>query len=82
MFLLRDGIVQLLDNQLKPTERYFIKGGLADVARNRCAISSEKVFSVDGIELQRAKEKRDTALHEEDRAFYDFVVTTLENAKR
>lgn len=82
LFLLRDGIVQLLDNQLKPTERYFIKGGLADVARNRCAISSEKVFSVEGITLQRAKEKRDMALHEEDRAFYEFVVHTLENASR
>ncbi len=78
MFLLRNGIVRLLDNQLKPLENYFVKGGLADVARNRCAISSEKVFSVEGITLQRAKEKRDMAFHEEDRAFYEFVSNTLE----
>ncbi len=81
LFLLRNGVVKLLDNQLKPVERYFIKGGLADVARNRCAISSEKVFSVDGADLARAKEKRDQALHEEDRIFYEFVVQTIEQEK-
>lgn len=81
LFLLHNGIVKLLDNQLKPIERYFIKGGVADVARNRCAISSEKVFSVDSADLKRAKEKRDQALHEEDRIFYEFVVKTLEQNK-
>lgn len=81
LFLLQNGIVQLLDNQLKPIERYFIKGGVADVARNRCAISSEKVFSVEGADLQRAKEKREQALHDEDRAFYDFVIQTIEQSK-
>ena len=81
LFLLRNGVVKLLDNQLKTVERYFIKGGLADVARNRCAISSEKVFSVDGADLARAKGKRDTALHEEDRVFYEFVVKTIEQEK-
>lgn len=77
MFLLRDGIVQILDAQLKPKEKYFVKGGLADVARNRCAISAEKVFSVDTIDIPKAERKRDAALHDEDKAFYQMVINEL-----
>lgn len=78
VLLLRNGVVNVLDNQLKVIESYFVKGGIADVARNRCAVSSEKVFGVDGISLERAKEKRDSALHEEDKNFYDYVISILE----
>ena len=78
IFLLRDGIVRVLDNQLKVIESYFVKGGIADIARDRCAVSCEKVFCVDGITLERAKEKRDSALHEEDKKFYEYVVSVLE----
>ncbi len=78
LLLLRNGIVRILDNQLKVTESYFVKGGIADVARNRCAVSCEKVFDVEGISLERAKEKRDSALHEEDKEFYNYVISVLE----
>lgn len=79
MFLLRDGIVQILDPQMKPIDKYFIKGGLADVARNRCAISSEKVFSTDTITVEKATLKRDAAIHVEDKAFYQMVIDKLQS---
>lgn len=78
MLLLRNGIVRILDNQLKTQESFFVKGGIADFARNRCAISTEKVFCVDGITLERAKEKMATAHHEEDKLFYEYVIKELE----
>lgn len=81
MFLLENGIVELLDSYLKPIERLFIKGGLADVARNRCAISSEKVVSVDNINLEKAERKRDAALHEEDKAYYQMIIDKLKQSK-
>lgn len=78
LLLLRNGIVRILDNQLKVIESYFVKGGIADIARNRCAVSSEKVFCVDGITLERAKEKMDSALHDEDKNFYQYVISVLD----
>ncbi len=81
LILLRNGILKILDNQLKEVESYFVKGGIADVARDRCAVSSEKVFCVEGTSLERAKEKRDSALHEEDKIFYDYVISVLEKKK-
>lgn len=82
MFLLQNGIVELLDSYLKPIERLFIKGGLADVARNRCAISSEKVVSVDNIDIAKAERKRDAALHEEDKAYYQMIIDKLKLENR
>ena len=51
LLLLRNGLLQVLDKDGKPTERYFVKGGIADVARNRCAVSSEKVVAFDKIDV-------------------------------
>lgn len=77
LILLRDGLVQILDKNNNPSERYFIKGGVADIARNRCAVSTEKVVAFDKISLERAAEKRDQAIHDGDKAFYQMVIDTL-----
>lgn len=77
LILLTNGLLQVLDQSNKPTERYFIKGGVADVARNRCAVSSEKVVSFDKISIERAAEKRDAAIHEEDKVFYQMIIDRL-----
>lgn len=75
--LLRNGLVQVLDNGNHPVERYFIKGGIADIARDRCAISTEKVVSYDNINIARATEKRDAAIHEDDKAYYQMIIDYL-----
>lgn len=77
LILLRDGLIQILDKANNPVERYFIKGGIADVARNRCAVSTEKVVAFDKINLERAAEKREKAIHDDDKAFYQMIVDTL-----
>ena len=78
MLLLRNGLIRILDNQLKVVESYFVKGGVADVARDRCAVSSEEVFNLAKITIERAKEKKEASLHEEDKNFYDYVISVLE----
>jgi len=82
LLLLRNGLLQILDKDGKPTERYFVKGGVADVARNRCAVSSEKVVSFDKIDIIKAAEKRDSAILQEDKDFYQSVVDTLKVMNR
>ena len=82
LLLLRNGLLQILDKDGKPTERYFVKGGVADVARNRCAVSSEKVVSFDKIDVIKAAEKRDSAILQEDKDFYQSIVDTLQVMNR
>ena len=77
LLLLTNGVLQILDCEGKPLERFFIKGGVADVARNRCAVSTEKVVSFDKIDLRRATEKRDEAILPEDKTFYQMIVDYL-----
>jgi len=82
LLLLRNGLLQILDKDGKPLERYFVKGGVADVARNRCAVSSEKVVSFDNIDIVKAAEKRDSAILQEDKDFYQSIVDTLKIMNR
>lgn len=77
VILLGNGLLQVMDRNGAPTERYFVKGGVADVARNRCAVSTEKVVAFDKINLERAAEKRDQAILIEDRDFYQMIVERL-----
>lgn len=74
---LRNGLVQVLDKANNVTERYFIKGGIADIARNRCAISTEKVVAYENIGIEKATEKRDSAIHEEDKIYYQMIIDYL-----
>ena len=77
LILLKSGLIQVLDKDNKPQERYFIKTGVADVARNRCAVSAEKVVLFDKIDIERATEKRDAAIHQDDKDFYQMIIDRL-----
>ena len=77
LFLLADGLLQVLDKEGNPLDRYLTKGGVADVARNRCAVSTEKVVAFDKIDLPRAAEKRDEAILPDDKVFYQMIVDYL-----
>ena len=82
LLLLRNGLLQILDKDGKPVERYFVKGGVADVARNRCAVSSEKVVAFDKIDIIKATEKRDSAILQEDKDFYQSIADILKVVNR
>ena len=82
LILLGCGLLQVLDKNNEPQQRYFIKNGVADVARNRCAVSSEKVVDLNKITLERAVEKRDQALHQDDKDFYQMIIDTFAQIKK
>ena len=77
MILLRNGVVQILGAGNQVEDRYFIMGGVADVARNRCAVSTEKAIFFDSIDLEKAERKRDEARYDEDKAYYQMIVDYL-----
>lgn len=77
LMLLRNGLVQVLDHSNNVMERYFVKGGIADIARNRCAISTEKVVVYENMSIEKAKEKIEAAIHQEDKDFYQMVLDYL-----
>lgn len=74
---LRNGLIQVLDKANNVTERYFIKGGIADIARNRCAISTEKVVAYENISIEKATAKRDSAIYDEDKDYYQMIIDYL-----
>ena len=57
MVLLSCGLVQLLDSNYIPIERYFVKGGYADVANDLCILSSELVINRSSITIDEAVKK-------------------------
>lgn len=75
---LRNGLVQILDKSDKVVERYFIKGGIADIARNRCAISTEKVVAYENTSIEKATAKRDEAIYDEDKAYYQMIIDYIQ----
>lgn len=77
LILLSNGLLQILDKNGQSKERYFIKGGIADVARNRCAVSTEKVVMFDKIDIIKAAEKRDAAILDDDKQFYQMIIDKL-----
>ncbi len=77
MIGLANGLVEILDNKNNVLEKWFIKGGVADCARNRCAVSSEKVISFDMYTKETAAQKRDAARYDEDKAFYQMIIDTV-----
>lgn len=73
MIGLTNGLVEVLDDKNVVIDKMFIKGGLADVARNRCAVSSEKVVDYAKHDAVSAIRKRDEAVYQEDKDFYQFI---------
>ena len=57
MLLLKSGVVQLLDKNNKPVKRWFINGGVADIANNACTVATEEAVELSGISLNDAEEK-------------------------
>lgn len=51
---LKPGVVQLLEEEDRPGKKYFISGGVADVAGDVCTVSAEKAFAAAEITLAEA----------------------------
>lgn len=57
MVALTNGLVQLLDVGFKPVEKFYIKGGYADIAGDSCIVSSEVIIDRKSITLEEAESK-------------------------
>lgn len=57
MQLLSAGVVALLDEENKITHRWFINGGLADVALDYCKIAVEEAVDLNNFTLDTAETK-------------------------
>ncbi|MFI3241182.1 MAG: hypothetical protein R3Y43_01285 [Alphaproteobacteria bacterium] len=77
MVALTNGLIEILDDKNNVIERWFVKGGIADVARNRCAVSSEKVIAYDKYNTESVEVKIEQARYDEDKAFYEVVKSHL-----
>ncbi len=57
--LLKAGVISLLDNNGKVTQKFFINGGVADIANNICVVSSEVVINKKDVLLEHVQEELD-----------------------
>jgi F-type H+-transporting ATPase subunit epsilon len=71
--LLRDGVLQILDANNNPVDKYFVKGGIADIAQDKCIIASEEIIPVEGVTVLSMKPRLVTAL-KRDKPFYQMIL--------
>lgn len=57
VLLLKPGVVQLLDNNNRIVRRWFINGGVADIANNFCTIATDVAIDLNTLSLSEAEEK-------------------------
>lgn len=56
--LLKEGVLQLLDNRNHVTKTWYINGGFADIAENKCAVSTEQILDLDSIKINEIDENK------------------------
>jgi F-type H+-transporting ATPase subunit epsilon len=62
--LLTTGIVEVLDENGEAVKKYFIQGGVANIAANECVIMTERAFAFDDISEEKLQELREEHLNE------------------
>ena len=72
--LLRDGQVKVLDKENRIEHRYFVKGGIADIAQNVCNVSSEVIDEYNDMTIELAEQKRDAAEKQSEKDYYQMIV--------
>lgn len=72
------GIVQVLGEDDKPEEIFYISGGAADIKEDTCIVLTESVFNRKDLSLEKAK-----ALHEEfNNPFYSWLIEMFEREEK
>ena len=62
--LLTTGILEILDENSEAVKKYFIQGGVANVAANECVIMTERAFAFDDVSEEKLQEYREEHLNE------------------
>jgi len=50
--LLTIGLMELLDSENKTFKRWFIDGGMADIANDVCTLTTERIVDLEGLQAQ------------------------------
>lgn len=74
---LQNGLMQLLDSQGKPTARYFVRRGVANISEDKCIVSTEDLIEFDKITLAEAEDAAQNKPWPMQREFYAKVAEIL-----
>ena len=72
--LLTNGVLEVLNEHNEAVSKYFIQGGVANVAANKCEVMTERALNFEDInveKIQRLKEEHLAELEELSRSFSD-----------
>ncbi len=72
--LLRNGQVKALDEDNRIVHRFFVHGGVADIAQDVCRIESEIVHAYDDMTLEEAKLRYEKATTDEIKDYYKVII--------
>ncbi len=80
--LLKNGQIQALDDNNNIVKRFFVYGGVADVAQDVCQVFAEKVHAYDDITLALAQENLAKAETPEVKDFYQLIIAELKTGQK
>ena len=72
--LLRNGQVKALDADNRVVKRFFVQGGVADIAQDVCRVESEIVHAYDDMTLEEAKQCYEKAATDEIKDYYKVII--------
>ena len=81
VFILDFGVVQILDASGLAKAKYFVRSGVAEIARNLCKVMVQDIVPVDSIKPYDAKRKVEAA-DEQERLFYQMILDYQRGIRR
>lgn len=75
--LLRNGQVKALDADSRVVKRFFVQGGVADIAQDVCSISSEVVHAYEEMTLDEAKSRFERAQSDDIKNYYKMIIDEI-----
>lgn len=91
--LLTNGVVEILNEHNEVTKRYFVQGGVANIAADECVIMTQKALNAEELNKSRVEEMKaehlkelqdlqkafpgQSQLEDDEMKFYDFVSQKL-----
>lgn len=75
--LLRNGVVAALDDNNNVIKRFFVYGGMADVAQDVCNVFTEKVHAYESMTMALAQENMEKSTTPEVKDFYQLIIDEL-----
>ena len=81
VFVTDFGAVRLIDEAGKERKKYFVSAGMADVAAGVLHLLASKVEEAEGLSLQEVIHRKEAALADDEKMFYQMVEDQLQNKR-